>query len=302
MGKRKHRGASGPPLRKQKGKPKSWGGKSISQHSQVPHRQKQDQGRDSSDSDPETGYVFTDDPEPLESAIAHPCTRRGEVPLPHGYSKSQRVLLVGEGDFSFTRALTRLLGTGANLVATAFDSREVVHQKYAGAADIEEELLASGVVIKYAVDATRLAASLHVGKNRRKAGVAAVLTAPFDRIVFNFPHIGLGIKSEAANVQKNKELLWGFLQSAAQLLTDQSPSGGEIHVALKTGKPYSLWNVSSMARPLGLLCKPTLPFHPDRFPGYAHRRTLGHVEGLSAPDNQEIAGKARTFVFALQTG
>lgn len=88
--------------------------------------------------------------------------------IPHGYNKSKRILLVGEGDFSFTRSLLRLLGTGANLVATSYDSREVAHQKYASAADIEKELLASGVVVKYGVDATRLAACLHVGERQAR--------------------------------------------------------------------------------------------------------------------------------------
>ena len=38
----------------------------------------------------------------------------------------QRILLVGDGDFSFARALTVVLGSGANLVATAFDSRDLL--------------------------------------------------------------------------------------------------------------------------------------------------------------------------------
>ena len=41
---------------------------------------------------------------------------------PHGYAPGQRILLVGEGDFSFARALARLLGTAANLVATCYDT------------------------------------------------------------------------------------------------------------------------------------------------------------------------------------
>ena len=33
---------------------------------------------------------------------------------------------------------------------------------------------------------------------------------------------------------------------------------------------------------------------------YAHRRTLGYVEGLSAAGNEEIEGKARTYISEQQ--
>jgi 25S rRNA (uracil2634-N3)-methyltransferase len=52
-----------------------------------------------------------------------------------------RTLLVGEGNFSFARALVRLFdGNGFGLTATAYDSREVCLQKYHDAADILQEV------------------------------------------------------------------------------------------------------------------------------------------------------------------
>ena len=51
--------------------------------------------------------------------------------LPLGYEPSQHVLLVGEGNFSFARALLRLFGgQGSGIVATAFDTEAVVLEKY----------------------------------------------------------------------------------------------------------------------------------------------------------------------------
>lgn len=51
--------------------------------------------------------------------------------LPLGYEPQQRILLVGEGNFSFARALVRLFGgLGATLVATAHDTEAVVKEKY----------------------------------------------------------------------------------------------------------------------------------------------------------------------------
>jgi 25S rRNA (uracil2634-N3)-methyltransferase len=78
---------------------------------------------------------------------------------------SKRVLLVGEGNFSFARALLRLrnqqagvdrelLGSGANLTATGFDSEATVLQKYPDAADILRELDEAHVRVLHEVDAT----------------------------------------------------------------------------------------------------------------------------------------------------
>jgi len=39
------------------------------------------------------------------------------------YSCSQKILLVGEGDFSFSLCLARAFGTATNMVATSLDSR-----------------------------------------------------------------------------------------------------------------------------------------------------------------------------------
>ena len=51
--------------------------------------------------------------------------------LPHGYHEGQRILLVGEGNFSFARALARLFsGNGENVTATSYDSREMAAAKY----------------------------------------------------------------------------------------------------------------------------------------------------------------------------
>lgn len=52
-----------------------------------------------------------------------------------------RTLLVGEGNFSFARALVRLFdGNGFGLTATAYDTREVCLAKYDDAADILQEV------------------------------------------------------------------------------------------------------------------------------------------------------------------
>lgn len=96
------------------------------------------------------------------------------------YTATDRILLVGEGNFSFARALAEhVLGTGENLVATCLDSEEVLMLKYEDEARANvEAVVAAGGTVLYEVDATKL--------NK----CAALKGKRFEKIVFNFPHAG----------------------------------------------------------------------------------------------------------------
>ncbi|DBA95072.1 TPA: hypothetical protein ACH3X1_002585 [Trebouxia sp. C0004] len=136
------------------------------------------------------------------------------------YHESQQILCVGEGNFSFARALVRSLeGQGQSLIATSYDARDTVDAKYQEGGDpvseIIQELQDCDVTLCYAVDATQLAKSLQVAS--KKQHVRKFPTA-FDRIIFNFPHVGLGIKDQDINVQKNQQMLSSFFFSACEVL------------------------------------------------------------------------------------
>jgi 25S rRNA (uracil2634-N3)-methyltransferase len=129
--------------------------------------------------------------------------------------------------------------------------------------------------------------------------------------------IGLGIKDQDRNVVANQKLLNGFFDAAEPLLTkashvvipaDKSESrqaeditvpDGEIHVTLKTCKPYNLWAVKSLVKAKNVLAvRGTAPFYADDFPGYEHRRTLGYKEGLSKGANAEIlSSEPKRYMF-----
>ena len=111
------------------------------------------------------------------------------------YTEEQRILIVGEGNFSFTRALCDLLGGGKNLVASTLDDEATMKAKYGDARkDAEEpgaveetsevlEIVRSvkadyGVEVIYGMDVTKMAAKFDRFLDH------------FDRIVFNFPHAG----------------------------------------------------------------------------------------------------------------
>lgn len=50
---------------------------------------------------------------------------RGERRIKH-YSSSHKILLVGEGDFSFAKCLAKAFGSAVNMTATSLDSEGMV--------------------------------------------------------------------------------------------------------------------------------------------------------------------------------
>ena len=298
--------------------------------------------------------------------------------LPWGINSSTRVLLVGEGDFSFAASLATLLsehsgksvskpkrrrarGGGSDdedededddddggereeedvdesaggslddndedghnntahrpafarhLVATGFDTHNELVEKYPRD-EVNAHLISLASCgcsnVYHGVDAGKSITPQLATK--RKAAIASYreagledpdLVKEFDTIAFLFPHVGRGIKDEAANAQKNRELLYRFFRCAYNELSWDAPrnSPRQVIVTLKAGAPYeTLWkikDVASLATDGRLRLHAVLPFHVSQFPGYAHRRTRGFKEGLSAADNEELRGGAKAYVF-----
>eukprot|EP00446_Apocalathium_sp_SHHI-4_P016445 CAMPEP_0177200786 /NCGR_PEP_ID=MMETSP0367-20130122/26407_1 /TAXON_ID=447022 ORGANISM="Scrippsiella hangoei-like, Strain SHHI-4" /NCGR_SAMPLE_ID=MMETSP0367 /ASSEMBLY_ACC=CAM_ASM_000362 /LENGTH=295 /DNA_ID=CAMNT_0018649253 /DNA_START=75 /DNA_END=962 /DNA_ORIENTATION=- len=201
------------------------------------------------------------------------------------YSDKERILLVGEGNFSFARALCRHLGSGAGVYATCFDDEATLAKKYTDAEECRKEVEDKyGGTTLMGVDATRL----HSVKEFKGA---------FHKIIWNFPHIGSGETDLDKSAEEHRLLLAKFFKSAAKCLNKES-RGSAIHVALKTGEPYKSWKVVQMARgaaPLDL--GNALPFATGAWEGYAHRRTIGFKTALSKDDSQELAKGANIYVF-----
>ncbi|XP_023645890.1 heavy metal-associated isoprenylated plant protein 41 isoform X2 [Capsella rubella] len=100
-----------------------------------------------------------------------------EVWVKH-YSSNHQILLVGEGDFSFSRSLATLFGSASNICASSLDSYDNVVRKYKKARSNLETLKRLGAFLLHGVDATTL--QYHPDLRYRR----------FDRIIFNFPHAG----------------------------------------------------------------------------------------------------------------
>lgn len=200
------------------------------------------------------------------------------------YSKGQRILTIGDGNFSFSSALVKLFGSGAGIVATCLDSEAELHAKYPEAREFVAGIEESAGRVILQVDCRNLnqIPSLH--------------SNTFDRIIWNFPHTGSGISDKARNIREQQALLSAFFASAAPLLT----ADGEIHVTVKRGKPYDEWAVPKVAAAssAALVLATGLQFYPHLYPGYAHRRTGGR---LTEEENEDLDIGATTYVFKRPT-
>ncbi|KAL8843139.1 MAG: hypothetical protein Q9170_000269 [Blastenia crenularia] len=219
----------------------------------------------------------------------HPTSTQNVPTIP--FDPTDRILLLGEGDFSFTRSLFHRHGC-QSLVATCYDSAATLAEKYPQSTDYIRDLEDSAredesteLKILYGVDATKL------GKAGSTGGGTVVRTGGFDRVVFNFPHVGGLTKDVNRQVRYNQELLVNFFKAAIPLLTDT----GSIIVTIFEGEPYTLWNIRDLARHTGLKVGRSFKFQAEAYPGYEHARTLGNIEGGRGWKGEDR--DARTYIF-----
>ncbi|KAJ3677552.1 hypothetical protein LUZ60_003276 [Juncus effusus] len=176
------------------------------------------------------------------------------------YSSSHSILLVGDGDFSFSLSLASSFGSGSNIVATSLDSLEALLEKYSKAHSNLEKLKELEAIILHGVDATKM--KLHTDLKMRK----------FDRIVFNFPHAGFkGKEDEVHLINLHRSLVLGFFKNSRQMLRPY----GEIHVSHKTGEPYNKWNLEELAMKSSLFLTGLVRFDIKDYPGYNNKRGDG---------------------------
>jgi len=180
------------------------------------------------------------------------------------YDADQCILVLGDGDFSFSRGLVKHRNTGKHILATAYDDEHTVTTKYNKFAICKTSLERQGARVQCAVDATKLSKCLGQEK--------------FDRIIFNFPHSG------KQRVHINRVLLKDFLGSAKHHLT----FGGQIHVTLKDRPPYSNWELEESAVEQGLCLIAKLPFKFSDFPGYKHVTTLAGAEEVDTSVEKHV--------------
>ncbi|KAL2809476.1 hypothetical protein BJX63DRAFT_435142 [Aspergillus granulosus] len=182
--------------------------------------------------------------------------RRPVVP----FRRRDRILCIGEGDFSFARSLA-IHHRCKNLLATCYDSQETLYGKYPQAEKNIAEILAAfsssspstcqsnkgekrqqqkpSPKVLFSVDAKKLGSQSGGGKDVRVGFPKKEKTwpawkkgdpnksksrgagGPWDMICFNFPHVG-GLSTDVnRQVRANQELLVAFFKACVPLLAEK---------------------------------------------------------------------------------
>ncbi|OVA08279.1 protein of unknown function DUF2431 [Macleaya cordata] len=195
------------------------------------------------------------------------------------YSSFHQILLVGEGDFSFSSCLAKAFGSASNIVATSLDQYDMVIKKYKDAKSNLESLEKLGATLMLGVDATKM--KLFSDLQMRK----------FDRIIYNFPHAGFyGKEDHVCLIKMHRNLLQGFFKNASHMLRPF----GEVHVNHKTTPPFNNWNLEELASKHNLVLIECVDFKKQDYPGYNNKRGAG-----PKCDEPFPLGKCSTFKFGF---
>ncbi|KZV36225.1 hypothetical protein F511_14243 [Dorcoceras hygrometricum] len=205
------------------------------------------------------------------------------------YSSRHRILLVGEGDFSFSSSLAEAFGCASRMIATSLDSKGIIsftwllyisvtssivifrlftHERYAAFLKKNyanapwniRELKRRGCMVMHGIDATTIAADQLLGH------------MTFDRIIYNFPFAGFfkGLSRDSV-LRRHRRLVSLFLKNAKELLDEE----GEIHISHKTNEHHSEWKLVSIASSHGLRLIEEVEFVLSDYPGYNTKRGFG---------------------------
>eukprot|EP00628_Pelagophyceae_sp_CCMP2097_P001438 CAMPEP_0184080328 /NCGR_PEP_ID=MMETSP0974-20121125/2143_1 /TAXON_ID=483370 /ORGANISM="non described non described, Strain CCMP2097" /LENGTH=1169 /DNA_ID=CAMNT_0026382987 /DNA_START=181 /DNA_END=3691 /DNA_ORIENTATION=- len=174
-----------------------------------------------------------------------------------------RILVVGDGDFSFSKALAAANARRgeADITCSSLEPQEGVCAKYAGAAANLAALAADPfVVVAHGVDATRLEHSCGDGT--------------WDSVVWNFPYLP---SMPLVSGEQGARLLGDFLGGVGAFLKP----GGRVYVTLATKQGGTTreavgnvrnWDVDALAAATGFEVVEVLPFDAHSYAGYEPRR------------------------------
>ncbi|KAL3798495.1 hypothetical protein ACHAWO_011170 [Cyclotella atomus] len=161
-----------------------------------------------------------------------------------GYQKGMSVLTVGDGDFTFSLAVARLVcdkGSG-RVVATSYEEEATLQKVYPDFESTLKELQGhNDVDVCYQVDATRLDDTLPKSLKSAQDG----RQRKYHRIIWNFPCTAISSGQDGQNsaMEENKALVRQFVCNALPYLS----LNGEIVVAHKTKPPYCQWGLEVVA-------------------------------------------------------
>ncbi|KAL1556126.1 25S rRNA (uracil(2634)-N(3))-methyltransferase [Salvia divinorum] len=195
------------------------------------------------------------------------------------YSSAHDILLVGDGDFSFSLCLGMAFGNSSNIVATSLDTYEELLKKYENATKNVVRLGMLGAFVLHGVDATRMLT--HPQLQFKK----------FHYIVYNFPHAGFCLREDnPLMMEMHRGLVRRFLLNASGMLHFD----GEIHIRHKANAIFDSWKIEDLGLECSLVCIAQDEFRIEEFPGYNNKRGSS-----SRADEPFPLGPCKTYRFRL---
>lgn len=222
---------------------------------------------------------------------------------------AEHVLCLGEGNFSYARAL--LLNNGGSgtvfVTATSLDSAADVAARHGDSAKANiAALVAGGSRVLHEIDATMDLRKVIPHATAGRAGARAstdlkessnsttiVNLPPITCIVFRHPHTGL------KSVPSNRKLLVESMQRVAEILASSAHCApcARFEITVKTTGRYNEW-AGDLRLPAAATSPPMVLVHvarPKKIPTYQHATTTGRDEGV-----RNDAAATWTFVLASQ--
>jgi hypothetical protein len=189
--------------------------------------------------------------ERAQMASSFPCELRRRIERgEQRYTAADAVLVLGDGDFSFSASVVAGWDNARNLAATSFDTLDELVTKYGERIHANiSSLQAKGARVLHSVDATQLGRA-HLGR--------------FKFAVFNFPHTGAN-GGLGESIRSNRQLLHDFFANVDCVLA----AGSEVHVTVVHRFPYTSWRVEDLGSEALKYCG-SVPFAFTEFPLYGH--------------------------------
>lgn len=211
------------------------------------------------------------------------------------YPPSGNILVLGDGDLSFSLALCRRIAscqsnTSPNIIATTYLTKNQLYQTYPLSASKNVKDLMKYTKPIHGVDATIL------GTSKCQLSLKGLAGRKYHRVIWNFPCVHSPVDAEDHNqrgkdgqneeMEDNKIMLQEFFNHVVDLLVP----GGEVHLVHKTKPPYNQWNIEDQVSDSGMQLAGAIVFDRAMYPGYVNRKALVGKGSFPISD-------ARTYVF-----
>lgn len=198
-----------------------------------------------------------------------------------------RVLFVGDGDFSLSKAFAKTKATSCVVVATSLSTKSEIEQNWKGYENVRElENLPNVERVAHGIDATNTEDMMRsLSPNEDQHERAKTADAAADAIIFAFPHLpGKG------KISKNRELLRNFLLAAKDERVMRPNGVCEVALAPGQGGTFvdgdesrlmygDTWKAYDMGADVGMALIECERFDEEKWRERSYKPT-GHWRGL----------------------